>query len=190
MVKWPKSLPTILALTFLLGCMLTVALARAKGIALPENFFNQAKGASKEGLLPCSRYAKMPQEYDDVNKLVPPSDWGPLTIIYSESTGLQDFRDGKWVQLPARKGQLSNVIGEVLAAWSNLLFEINIHCVSPQTTPDRISYGFFCGKGLDLSRSDTNEDGIEPVYAPGETPQFGKISSGSHLEYTKVYLSG
>jgi isopenicillin N synthase-like dioxygenase len=166
--------------------ILSVGLAETKGIALPETFLIQAKGASK-GLLRCSHYVKMTQEYDDAKRLAPHSDWGPLTILYTEAMGLVENRYEEWVQVPARKGQLHVFIGETLAAWTNLLFKNNVHYVGPQTS-DRLSYAYFCGQGFDRG-SDTDNDGIEPVCAPGETPKFGKISSGSHvLEYSKAYL--
>lgn len=74
--------------------ILSVGLAQVKGIALSENFFNQAKGAAKAGLLRCSLYAKMTQEYDNANRLVPHSQWWPLTIIFQKPWGLQSCKVG------------------------------------------------------------------------------------------------
>ncbi|CAB9523531.1 Flavonol synthase/flavanone 3-hydroxylase [Seminavis robusta] len=171
--------------------ILALALARAKGVTLPESLFNDAKGTATAGLLRVSHYASMPPEFDNAFKLAPHSDWGPLTILYSHQVqGLEEERDGKWIQVPARRGEVHIVIGEVISAWSNLLFKNNVHYVSQQAPPDRVSYAYFCGQGFDLTRRDTDEDGMEPVCAPGETPKFGRISPRSHLlEYTKVYLS-
>jgi len=172
------------AVDTVLHSILTAALAKAKGVNLPEDLLNFAKGTST-GLLRCSRYPKVSEEYDGAIKLKAHSDWGPLTIIYSESPGLLEIRDGKWIRVPVRKGQLHVVIGETMSVWSNLLFKNNIHCVSSDASPDRISYPYFAGAG-----ESNGEEGIEPICAAGEAPLFGKLSASSHVDaYCKKYFN-
>lgn len=157
--------------------ILIVALAQAKGIYLPDGHLNDAKGKST-GLLRCSRYRKLSDgKYNDATKLKSHSDWGTITILYSESPGLEEVRDGKWIRVPCRRNVLHGAIDETMSAWSNLRFKNNIHCVSENSSPNRISYGYFAGTG-----ESNEEEGFEPICAEGEVPLFGKISASTHVD--------
>jgi len=175
-------------LDIVLHRILSAALATSKGISVPENLFNTAKGSSTEGCLRCSRYPKMDDDkYDDACKLKAHSDWGTLAVLYSESSGLEEIRDGRWIAVPVRRGELHVAIGETIAVWSNLRFKNNVHRVGRNAERDRISYAYFAAQGF--GSCDTDE-GIEPVCGPGEEPKFGKISTSAHVEnYFKTYFS-
>lgn len=119
------------------------------------------------GLLKVSHYTKQSSEYDGANKLLAHSDWSSMTILYAQQDGLEEIRDGRWVNVPMNKGELHVSIGELYTVWSNELFTNNIHRVSSQAVDDRLSFAYFFGQGQkEGSRY------MKPIVAATEVPKF------------------
>lgn len=156
----------------------SAALNLAKGTDLPSSYFHGADGGAT-GSLRALRYPAMPREYDAANRLLPHSDFGTLTIIYGTEKGLEEIRDGKWVEVPINKekGELHVTVGQMWTMWSNELFAHNIHRVSKQVAKDRISFAYFLGQGQSAPG-----EGIAPICTGNEVPRFPPTSTALHLK--------
>lgn len=107
-----------------------------------------------------------------------------MTVLYGKDKGLEEIRDGKWVEVPIKQGQLHVTIGEVYAMWSNGLFVNNIHRVSKVAKDDRVSFAYFFSQGKHSGK------GIDPVCASDEVARFPRVSTASHLEEYIQALTG
>lgn len=168
-----------------LSQIFSAALSLAKGVHLPLTYFHDVDEGST-GLLRAHRYPAMPSEYGSATKLLPHSDFGTLTILYGSEKGLEEIRDGRWIEVPTNKekGELHVTIGEVYTMWSNELFAHNIHRVSKRAVDDRISFAYFLKQG----NSGTAAASIEPVCAKNELPKFPRSSAAMHLEKFISYM--
>lgn len=170
-----------------LANIFSTALGLAKSVDLPLTHLHDADSGST-GVLRASRYPAMPSEYDEAMRLVPHSDFGTMTIIYGTEKGLEEIRDGRWVEVPINKekGELHVTIGQTFAMWSNELFANNIHRVSKNAAKDRISFAYFVGSG-----QTAGGNGIEPVCAKNEEARFPRTSSAKHVgEYIRMQMDG
>ena len=161
----------------------TAALATVKDVKLPLSYLHDAESGST-GLLRANRYPTMPEDYDDANRLLAHSDFSTLTILHSTERGLEEIRDGRWVEVPIYRGQLHVAIGEVYTMWSNGLFANNVHRVSSRAVNDRLSFAYFFGQGQ------TKGEGIEPVCSKEEVARFPRVSTTSHLKEYFEPLTG
>lgn len=157
----------------------TAALSLAKGVELSDSYLVESEGESiSTGLLRASRYPSMPEDYNDANRLVAHSDWSSLTILYSRDRGLEEIRDGRWVEVPTTgQDELHVTIGEIFTMWSNGLFVNNIHRVSSQAEKDRLSFAYFLSQGQKCVEC----EGIEPVCSKDEVAKFPRVSTYSHI---------
>jgi isopenicillin N synthase-like dioxygenase len=169
-----------------LHLLFTAALVKMKrGVAIPPNLLETAKGGAK-GLFRATYYPSLGDEYRDAVKLGAHSDWGTATIVNARDRGLEEIRDGRWVKVPVRPGELHVIVGEMMAAWTNLAFVNNVHRVS-DFDGDRASYVYFCGGQKETAG---NQRGIAPVCGPEEAPRFGTVSYIAHADkYLQRYLS-
>lgn len=156
----------------------SAALGIAKGIDIPLTFLDEA-GGEAAGFFTAQRYPSMPKEYDNATKLVPHSDFGTLTIIYGTEEGLEEIRDGRWVEVPIseERGELHVSVGQMLNMWSNGLFADNVHRVSKLAVDDRVSFAYFLAQGPES----VPVDGIEPICAEGEKAKFPLTSTALHV---------
>lgn len=158
---------------YALESIMSDALSSAKGV--PADLHDR----EVTGLLKVSHYPAMTPEYENANKLLAHSDWSSMTILYAQQDGLEEIRDGRWVKVPMRKGELHVSIGELYTVWSNELFTNNIHRVSNQAADDRLSFAYFFGQGLK-----EGSKYMEPVVAVSEEPKFPIWST---LTQMKIY---
>jgi isopenicillin N synthase-like dioxygenase len=159
--------------------VLTAALIKVKQVSIPTDLLEQAKGGAK-GLFRATYYPNLGDEYRGAVKLGAHSDWGTVTIINPRNPGLEEIRDGRWVKVPVQTGELHVIVGELLAAWTNLTFVNNVHRVND--SPDageRASYVYFCGGQKETSE---NQVGIPPVCGAGESPRFGTVTFAVHSD--------
>ena len=164
-----------------LNQIFTAVLNKVNAIRLQLDYLQEAQGGAT-GLLRSVRYPTMPSEYDDAKRLLAHSDWGTFTILYSShSKGLEEIREGEWVQVPFAPGHLHVNIGEVLAMWSNEVFQNNVHRVSSQAEGGRTAFAYFASQGI----MDDGE-GIHPITPNGVAPRFPRISCSGHASH---YLS-
>ena len=77
------------------------------------------------------RYIAMPREYEDADKLAVRGEFDTLKIIYGKDKGLEEIRDGRWVEVPMNRGELHVAVGEAYTLWSNELLTNNIHRLRP-----------------------------------------------------------
>lgn len=172
-----------------LHVILTAVIKKLKpGVDIPDDHLQQAKGGAT-GLLRVSRYPKMTDsKYDKANKIKAHSDWGPLTILYSQESGLEEIRDGEWTKVPIGKGELHVNIGDPICVWSNLAFQNNIHRVSPDAAADRISFAYFAASG-EIPNKDL--PGIEPVCEADEEAVFpGNLSAYQYVHrFVEAYFN-
>jgi isopenicillin N synthase-like dioxygenase len=169
-----------------LHMLFTAALIRIKrGVPIPRDLLETAKGGAK-GLFRATHYPNLGDEYRDAVKLGAHSDWGTITIVNAPDRGLEEIRDGRWIKVPARHGELHVIVGEMAAAWTNLSFVNNVHRVN-DFEGERASYVYFCGGQRETAAS---QRGIAPVCGPNETPRFGTVSFIEHADkYLRNYLS-
>jgi len=172
----------------LMHVLFTRILARVKGVSLPDDFLESAKG-DMIGLMRCSYYPDVDAKYNKSTKLAAHSDFGTLAFLYSSASGLEEIRDCRWIKVPIRPGELHVNVAEMLHIWSNGLFVNNIHRVSGEATDQgRVSMGYF--STTITTKTDEGSSGIggvDPVCAAEEAPKFGKISAASHVEnYLKI----
>ena len=122
------------------------ALSLARGLDLPLLYLYDADGeSSASGWLRARHYPEMPRKYDGEQWLWTHSDFSMLNILYSSEDGLEEIRDGQWVQVPINKEnvKLHIRVGEVYHIWTNALFTNNIHRVSSKAAKDCVSFDYF-----------------------------------------------
>lgn len=159
--------------------ILTAALIKIKQVSIPTDLLEQAKGGAK-GMFRATYFPNLGDDYKGAIKLGAHSDWGTVTIINPRNPGLEEVRDGQWVKVPVQAGELHVLVGELLAAWTNLAFVDNVHRVNESDEAgERASYVYFCGGQKETSE---NQVGIPPVCAPGESPRFGTITFALHSD--------
>lgn len=71
------------------------------------------------------------------------TDWGFLTSILGDSSGLQVRHNDEWIDVPAIKGSVIINAGDFLALITNNLIQAPIHRVLSPVTTDRYSYVLF-----------------------------------------------
>lgn len=103
------------------------------------------------GLLKVNRYpASLAQQSSQGDRFASHTDFSTLTLIYGNSKGLEEIRDGRFVEVPMPKGQIHCALGGIYSYWSDGCFTNNIHRVSNRSDDnekDRISFAYFCGQG-------------------------------------------
>lgn len=169
-----------------LHLLFTAALMKTKrSVSIPHDLLESAKGGAK-GLFRATHYPSLGDEYRDAVKLGAHSDWGTITIVNAPDPGLEEIRDGRWIKVPVRRGELHIIVGEMAAAWTNLSFVNNVHRVN-DFEGERASYVYFCGGQRETAAS---QRGIAPVCGPNEVPRFGTVSFIEHADkYLQNYLS-
>jgi isopenicillin N synthase-like dioxygenase len=159
--------------------IMTAALIKVKDVSIPTDLLEQAKGGAK-GLFRATYFPNLGDAYKGAVKLGAHSDWGTVTIINPRNPGLEEIRDNQWVKVPVQAGELHVIVGELLAAWTNLTFVNNVHRVNEShEAGERTSYVYFCGGQKETSE---NQVGIPPVCAPGESPRFGTVTFALHSD--------
>ncbi|MCY4423248.1 MAG: hypothetical protein OXC06_09270 [Acidimicrobiaceae bacterium] len=111
----------------------------------------------------------------------PHSDWGSLTILYSDGVpGLQILSpEGEWEDVPAIAGSFVINIGDLMAAWTNDRWVSTLHrvVVADGAWGERISVAFF-----HQPTYDARIECIPTCTSPDDSPRYEPITSGEWLD--------
>lgn len=126
------------------------------------------------------RYPPQPPDQGD-NRLGAGAhtDWGGVTLLLQDATGGLEVRNvsGQWVRATPIEGTFVVNLGELLARWTNGLYQSNMHRVrNGSTNVQRHSIAFFYDPDHDAvidCVSSCLEDGATPVYA--------RCTAGEHI---------
>ena len=112
----------------------------------------------------------------------PHSDWGSLTILYSDGVpGLQILSpEGEWEDVPAVEGSFVINIGDLMAAWTNDRWVSTLHrvVVADGAWGERISVAFF-----HQPTYDARIECIPTCTSPDDPPRHKPTTSGEWLEW-------
>ena len=112
----------------------------------------------------------------------PHSDWGSLTILYSDGVpGLQILSpEGRWEDVPAVEGSFVINIGDLMAAWTNDRWVSTLHRVvaADGAWGERISVAFF-----HQPTYDARIECIPTCTSPDDPPRYEPTTSGEWLEW-------
>jgi isopenicillin N synthase-like dioxygenase len=123
--RWPENPPRFRALVQASGNPLAQLSARvfraiALGAGLPENaldFMNEVR-------------TMQIHRYDPEVELAQHTDMAPLTIIFADEEGLEaQLADGRWAPVPATRGSLSCMLGDVAMHVTNDRYRTAVHRV-------------------------------------------------------------
>ena len=111
----------------------------------------------------------------------PHSDWGSLTILYSDGVpGLQILSpEGEWEDVPAVAGSFVINLGDLMAAWTNDRWVSTRHrvVVADGAWGERISVAFFHQPTYDAVI-----ECIPTCTSPDDPPRYEPITSGEWLD--------
>jgi isopenicillin N synthase-like dioxygenase len=121
-------------------------------IGEPPDFFSKFFGPATTALR-LIHYPPAPAERPaDLYGSHPHTDYGFLTILAQDSIGGLEVRqpDGNWMPVPYIPGTFIVNVGDVLARWTNDVFNSTPHrVISPAPDKDRYSIGYFFDPSLD-----------------------------------------
>ena len=162
---------------------LAVKLMRLMALALnlDERWFDAAIADHVTGLAalhyPALDEAPVPGQF----RRGPHSDWGSLTILYSDGVpGLQILSpEGEWEDVPALAGSFVINIGDLMAAWTNDRWVSTLHrvVVADGAWGERVSVAFFHQPTYDALI-----ECIPTCTSPDDPPRHEPITSGEWLE--------
>ena len=162
---------------------LAVKLMRLMALALDldEHWFDDAIADHITGLAalhyPALDEAPVPGQF----RRGPHSDWGSLTILYSDGVpGLQILSpEGEWEDVPALAGSFVINIGDLMAAWTNDRWVSTLHRVvaADGAWGERVSVAFFHQPTYDALI-----ECIPTCTSPDDPPRHDPITSGEWLE--------
>ena len=162
---------------------LAVRLMRLMALALDldERWFDDAIADHITGLAalhyPALDEAPVPGQF----RRGPHSDWGSLTILYSDGVpGLQILSpEGEWEDVPALAGSFVINIGDLMAAWTNDRWVSTLHRVvaADGAWGERVSVAFFHQPTYDALI-----ECIPTCTSPDDPPRHEPITSGEWLE--------
>jgi isopenicillin N synthase-like dioxygenase len=144
----------------------TAAVCIAKGVTIPLDHWHSEQAGS--GLFRMACYPALPPDFEESHKRTTHSDWSSLTILRASSEGLEEIRDGRWVGVPIRPGELHVHTGQLLSLWSNDLFKSNIHRVSRKAAVNSISMTYFANGAEEYACA----AGLDPICSQDEWPKF------------------
>ena len=153
----------------------------ALGLGLDEHWFDGAIADHITGLAalhyPALDAAPLPGQF----RRGPHSDWGSLTILYSDGVpGLQILSpEGEWEDVPAVAGSFVINIGDLMAAWTNDRWVSTLHrvVVADGAWGERISVAFF-----HQPTYDARIECIPTCTSPDDPPRYEPITSGEWLD--------
>ncbi|KAL5344035.1 Clavaminate synthase-like protein, partial [Aspergillus crustosus] len=121
----------------------------AEHFGLPRTFFDVSHGHDLPGnALKFMKYPKMEAKPDNASeRLSAHTDWGSLTLLFTESPGLEvcDPSD-RWHDVPFVPGSIVVNIGDLLSFWSGKQLKSTLHRISWERVPihqDRYSIPYF-----------------------------------------------
>jgi isopenicillin N synthase-like dioxygenase len=114
------------------------------------------------------------------------TDWGGLTLLLQDDLGgleLWNERAG-WIPAAPLPGTFVVNIGDMMARWTNDLYQSTLHRVVNRSGRDRISVPFF----LD-GRGDVDVRCISTCLIGGQAPKYAPTTPARHLEemYRRTY---
>jgi isopenicillin N synthase-like dioxygenase len=107
------------------------------------------------------------------------TDWGGITMLLQDSTGGLEVRNvaGEWVKASPIEGTFVVNLGELLARWSNGLYQSNMHRVrNGSSNVQRHSIAFFYDPDHDAMI-----ECIPSCLAPGAAPSYEPCTAGEHI---------
>ncbi|KAL4876970.1 Clavaminate synthase-like protein [Aspergillus karnatakaensis] len=144
----------------------------AEHLNLPRTFFEASHGQGLPGnALKLMKYPKMEAKPDDTpERLSAHTDWESLTLLFTESPGLE-IRDpnGNWHDVPVIPGGIVVNIGDLLSFWSGKKLKSTMHRISWEKVPvhqDRYSIPYFAQPSFDTelrSLTGTDDTDGEPL---------------------------
>ncbi|KAL2832315.1 hypothetical protein BJY01DRAFT_253880 [Aspergillus pseudoustus] len=115
---------------------------------LPGNFFDASHRQALPGnTLKLIKYPKMTTKPDVIPRLSEHTDWGSLTLLFTESPGLE-VRDpnNQWHDVPVVPDGVIINIGDALSLWTGKQLKSTMHRISWEKVPmhqDRYSMSYF-----------------------------------------------
>lgn len=111
------------------------------------------------------------------------TDFGAMTILaMTEGRGGLEarLRDGRWVPVLPKRGDLVVNLGDMMERWTNDRWVSTMHRVVVPDTGDaqsrRMSIGYFVHPNFDAEIRC-----VPTCLAPGETPRYSTITAGEHI---------
>lgn len=107
------------------------------------------------------------------------TDWGGITLLAQDPVGGLEVRNvaGEWVEAKPVADSFVINLGEMMARWTNGLYQSNLHRVrNNSSSQDRYSMACFYDPDYD-SRIAC----IESCLAPGALPLYAACTSGEHI---------
>jgi isopenicillin N synthase-like dioxygenase len=105
-------------------------------------------GATSEDQVAFLRYPAHDAAHSAQQPISSHSDYGSITVLFSEMLGLQVFLDGKWLYVKPMVGHAVVNCGDALSLFTNGLIPSIVHRVASQaercSTEARYSLGYFC----------------------------------------------
>jgi hypothetical protein len=124
--------------------------AFAIAMGLPESYFVNAHDATKGpgNVLRLIRYPAMDKADNSLPRLSEHTDWGTMTLLFTESPGLEvrPPNDGPWVMAPVIEDAVIVNIADGLSLWSGKTLKSTKHRLSWESLPhylDRHSIAYF-----------------------------------------------
>lgn len=106
------------------------------------------------------------------------SDYGMITLLLTDDNpGLQVKLDGKWIDIPPKRGTLVVNIGDMFERWTNGLFRSTVHrVITPNGANERYSIPAFLDPDFDAI-----VECLESCCSEGNPPKYPPITAGQHL---------
>lgn len=111
------------------------------------------------------------------------TDFGAMTILaMTEGRGGLEarLRDGRWVPVQPKRGELVVNLGDMMQRWTNDRWVSTLHRVVVPDTGDtqsrRMSIGYFVHPNFDAEIRC-----VPTCLAPGESPRYPTITAGEHI---------
>ncbi|KAK4869342.1 hypothetical protein LT330_006342 [Penicillium expansum] len=126
-------------------------------MGLPKDFFEASHSQALPGnTFKLIKYPKMEEQPRDlIPRLSEHTDWGSLTLLFTESPGLE-VRDpsNQWHEVPVIPGAVTVNIGDALSLWTRKQLKSTMHRISWGKLPrdqDRYSMPYFVHPNLDTN---------------------------------------
>jgi isopenicillin N synthase-like dioxygenase len=189
--QWPTALPEWRGqMEAYFTAMLTLSQQLMAGLALSlelaENFF-APMGNNPMALLRLLHYPPRPERpLKNQPGCGTHTDWGAITILAQDDRGGLEVRntDGQWIEATPVPGTFVINLGDMMARWTNGLYQSTPHRVMNVPGADRYSLPFF----NDLNYH-ARVECLPTCQSPDNPPQYPPIKAGEHIleMYRKTY---
>lgn len=191
--QWPVALPTFRE-NMLRYYDAALALGRhvmhliALSLDLPETFFDEAYRFANPALR-IHRYPPHPKEAA-FNQLGAGAhtDWGVITILAQDGSGGLEVQNaaGDWLRATPIPGTFIVNLGDMLARWSNDLYQSTMHRVlNNASNTDRYSMALFYN-----AHYGTRVECLPTCLSDGEPPRYEPCTAGEYIQGRRLAALG